>query len=106
MKRIELTPYYSHVIVTRSAADAKRTYQRMFKQKLEILTNCYGLTTTLQRKGCTDAYFVYAVRTSDLAHEFGHVLLRLFKSIGSDPAEGGGEPFCYLLSHLMDEARR
>ena len=106
MKKILLTPYYSHVIVTRTPAEAKRTYRRLYKKDLHIAHNTYGLTVTLGSKGHVNAYFVYARSTSDLAHEFGHVLLRLFKEIGSDPTEGSGEPFCYMLSHLMGEAAK
>ena len=106
MKKILLTPYHSHVILTRSATEAKRVYKRRYKSELEITHNTYGVTVTLARNGCANAYFVYAKSTSDLAHEFGHVLLRLFKEIGSDPAEGHGEPFCYMLSYLMGEARK
>jgi len=106
MKKILLTPYHSHVVVTRSVAEAKRVYKRITKKYLELAHNTYGVSIELERKGFANTYFVFARSTSDLAHEFGHVLLWLFKKIGSDPAEGGGEPFCYMLSHLMDEAAR
>ncbi|MDP3937670.1 MAG: hypothetical protein Q8R92_05990 [Deltaproteobacteria bacterium] len=105
MKKIPLTPYHSHVILTRTVREAKRVYRRLYKSELELPHNARGYTVTLERKGCADSYFVYAGSVSDLAHEFGHVLLWLFKAIGSDPAEGGGEPFCYMMSYLMEEAR-
>lgn len=106
MKKILLTPYNSHVIVTRTRPELERVYRRLTKKKLENAPhNAHGLTYTLEHKGCTDVYLVYAKSTSDLAHEFGHVILNLFKEIGCNPTEGNGEPFCYMLSHLMDEAK-
>jgi hypothetical protein len=41
-----------------------------------------------------------------LAHEFSHVVLHVFERCGIDPREGSGEPFCYLLSQLLLDAKR
>lgn len=106
MKKILLTPYYSFVLLTRTVPELKRAYRRIAKKPLEMSDNTFGITISLSRKRNVDAYLVYAHSTSDLAHEFAHVILRLFKEIGLDPTEGNGEPFCYLLSHLMGKARK
>ena len=50
-------------------------------------------------------WLVYGRKPHVLAHEFTHVLLQTFERIGTHPADGNGEPFCYLLSQLMIDAR-
>lgn len=50
-------------------------------------------------------WLVYGRKPHALAHEFTHILLQLWHRIGEDPREGNGEPFCYMLSQLMLEAR-
>lgn len=50
-------------------------------------------------------WLVYGRKPHVLAHEFTHILLQVWKRIGSEPHEGGGEPFCYMLSQLMLDAR-
>lgn len=49
-------------------------------------------------------WLVYADCTATLAHEFSHVLLKTFKFIGHDPCEGDGEPYCWMLSYLLEAA--
>jgi hypothetical protein len=49
-------------------------------------------------------WLVWASEIAYLAHEFSHVLLQTFCTIGHDPTTGDGEPFCYMLSQLMLEA--
>ena len=49
-------------------------------------------------------WLVYSQCPAYLAHEFSHVLLQTFGTIGHDPTIGDGEPFCYMLSQLMLEA--
>lgn len=49
-------------------------------------------------------FLVYAGNKAALAHEFAHVLLIVFRTIGHDPRDGDGEPFCYMLSQLMIDA--
>jgi hypothetical protein len=50
-------------------------------------------------------WLVWAATPHALAHEFAHVLLQVFHTIGHDPREGDGEPFCYMLSQLLLEAQ-
>ena len=106
MKKILLTPYYTYLTLTRSQPEFLRAYRRLTKQDYGTPMHhaVYGLTITMTSKGAADSYLVYAKSVSDLAHEFAHVILKLFQEINSDPREGGGEPFAYMMSHLMEEA--
>lgn len=52
-----------------------------------------------------DTYLVFASNTPALAHELTHCLLHTFQKVGIEPAAGGGEPFCYMLSQLLTEAQ-
>ncbi|MDZ4341707.1 MAG: hypothetical protein U1E51_04630, partial [Candidatus Binatia bacterium] len=49
-------------------------------------------------------YLVWASSRLVLVHEFSHAVLQLFDHTGIDPCEAGGEPFAYLLEHLLAEA--
>lgn len=49
-------------------------------------------------------FVVYAADKATLTHELAHVILDTFAYIDSDPREGNGEPFCYLLGQLFAEA--
>lgn len=51
-------------------------------------------------------YLVFGPNPAILAHELSHALLDVFKRIGHSPIEGDGEPFCYMLSTLMEEATK
>jgi hypothetical protein len=101
VKKILLTPYPGCVVVVRTRREHDRQYRRMFGKSY---TGDAKLGLTTHRPGECE-FLVFARSASSLAHEFGHVLLDLFEHIKSNPIEGNGEPFCYMLSHLMDEAR-
>jgi hypothetical protein len=50
-------------------------------------------------------WVVYARRPAVLAHELTHILLQTWEKIGAHPGDGNGEPFCYMLSQLMLDAK-
>ena len=107
MKRILLTPYPGVVHVTRTRADYQRTYRKLTGLRVDddLPASTTGRTLPLARKGYADQYLVFAGDTGTLVHELAHVVLKLFDAIGVDPRDAGGEPFCYMLDHLLDEAR-
>ena len=108
MKTILLTPYPGRVILCKTLAELGRAYRAHTGDKCPekwALEPCDGRTITLAHHSAqTPRYLVYGKNAPSLAHEFGHVLLEHFEYIGSNPAEGNGEPFCYAMSHLMHEA--
>ena len=104
MKKIMLTPYAGYVLLARSEAEFKRLYQRELKEPCAHAVGRGVTVRTALKSGY--AFIVYAKDTPALAHEFGHVLLDLWKYIGAAPQEGNGEPFCYMMSHLMEQAAK
>lgn len=59
----------------------------------------------LYTKDKAPRFIVWAVDNARLAHELSHVILDVFDVAGIDPRHANGEPFCYLLSQLMLEAK-
>ncbi len=104
MKRLSLRPYPGHVIVCKTKKQYQREAKRLHGEKDTGLTNrsCGRMTgRTLEPQGVE--YLVWAAAPCYLAHELSHVILNCFESVGIDPREGGGEPFCYMLSQLLLE---
>ena len=97
---LSLRPYPGKVIVCKSRKEYRRESKRMLGGDGDtgILDESSGRVSYNN-----DTYCVWAESPAYMAHELGHVLLRTFSRIGSDPTEGGGEPFCYMLSQLMLE---
>ena len=112
MKRILLTPYPGVVHVTRNLSDYQRVHKRLTgRADGSMHESMVGRMTPLERKGCARQYLVLARNecgrgASTLAHELSHVVFNLFELVGIDPAACQGEPFCYMLGHLIDEARK
>ena len=106
MKKIPLTPYPGEMLLTRCPKEFARAYRRLTGEAYRHEVSTGGVSVKMISTTHEDVELVYVEpkRNDYLAHEIGHVLLRLFKSIGSDPADGSGEPFCYMLSELMRRA--
>jgi hypothetical protein len=60
-----------------------------------------GFVTEGEGKDSLWTYLCYASCKSTLVHELSHVVLHVFERCGINPCEGGGEPFCYMLSQLL-----
>lgn len=106
MKKLSLRPYHGEVWVTNSLEDLRKSYRRVTKQPYPYEDDPDGGRFVMtEGDRLTDRIFlVYSKKPEALAHELCHVLLIVFKTIGHDPREGDGEPFCYMLSQLMLEA--
>ena len=107
MKRISLAPYTGDVYYAKTYAEMRKLHLRMTGREpdcAEVGVN--GAMIALEKRGYAPNYLVFGSRPSTVAHEMSHVALEVFSNIGTDPRTGGGEPFCYLLGHLMDEAMR
>lgn len=105
MKRLSLKPYPGEIILTRTEEEHAKYYKeyagREFNEELRK-----GCSTKISFDDHDTVWVVYWKKDyGTLAHELGHVLLDLFTDvIQSNPADGNGEPFCYMLSHLIDQA--
>lgn len=106
VRRLSMRPYpCGEVWVCKSMKVLKREFEAITKEKWSHEKPSEGLCVTVNNNGeCV--YLVYAPRVSILAHELSHAILDAFDHIGSDPRDGNGEPFCYMLSTLMEEATK
>ena len=105
MKVLSLRPYPGHVRVCGTQKEYQREHKRLHGVTDEGLTarNSGRMSgKTLEPRGVE--YLVWAAEPCYMAHELSHVILNTFESVGIDPREAGGEPFCYMLSQLMLEA--
>lgn len=105
-QRLPLRPYPGEILLFRDLSHLKAKYYALTKTAYPYEDEATGgrFVHVEGNKAHNSLYLVYGRKPHVLAHEFGHILLLLFKRIGSDPAEGGGEPFCYMLSQLMLDA--
>ena len=108
MKVLSLRPYPGTIIVCRKRDVMAKLYKRYCREPYPYKDEVRGGRFVRIERGGTEAetiWLVYAVQPHVLAHELSHVLFRVFETIGSNPSEGNQEPFCYMLSQLMLEAK-
>ena len=106
--KISLRPYPGDVIVCKTRKAFVREHKALFGN------DDHGLKDSnngrMVGKWCDKAqwptYIVWGCDTARLAHELSHVILHVFELAGIDPREAGGEPFCYLLSQLLLDAKQ
>lgn len=106
MRRLSLRPYHGQVWVCETPDELRKAYKRKTKQEYTDRIDREGGRYILLDSGTLGSriWLIYASDPPSLAHEIAHVLLHTFNVIGHDPTEGDGEPFCYMLSQLMEEA--
>lgn len=105
MKEISLRPYNGRLFLATSQDDYTRSCKRMFKHDPVIDCSHGGLFRGGEGRDGMWTYLVWARASHYLAHELSHVALHVFERCGIDPRDSGGEPFCYLLSQLMIDAK-
>ena len=107
VKVLSLRPYMGEVWVCSTHESLRKAYKKHTKTAYPYQDDPGGgRYVWLQGNRPVDHVFlVWAATPHALAHEVGHVLLKTFSEIGHDPREGDGEPFCYMLSQLLLEAR-
>lgn len=107
VRKLSLRPYHGTVWLCDSIETMHRAYRYLMRKPWphgETDPNG-GRYVLLEADKLSDrAFLVFGANPATLAHEFAHVLLKVFGTIGHDPREGDGEPFCYMLSQLMLEA--
>ena len=105
IKRLYLQPYTGTLYYARTRKAYEKYHVKLFKESDELTTAQAGRVMM----GCGQddkwTYLVWASDSATLAHELSHVILHVFERVGIDPREAGGEPFCYMLSQLMTDAR-
>lgn len=107
MKKISLRPYHGEIYLCKSPKEMKSQYKKLTKEDCTHAVNSSGgRYIKLEGDNHNDTkWLVYGEKKAYLAHEFAHVLLKTFALIGHDPTQGDGEPFCYMLSQLLLEAK-
>lgn len=106
MKKLSLRPYHGQIWLFDDYAEMQRVYARRTKTKWPYeTTSGGGRYVRLESPTMGDVvWLVHAADIPSLSHELAHVLLHTFGTIGHNPTEGDGEPFCYMLSQLLIEA--
>jgi len=104
MKEISLRPYNGRLFVAKTRKEYEREHAKLFKTPDVLTCAQVGRFTGGEGKDGAWTYLIWAHAMPQLAHELSHAILHVFERCGIDPREAGGEPFCYLLSQLMQEA--
>ncbi len=104
---LSLRPYPGKIKLFRDLAQFRAYYEAKSGKPYEYMTDPRGgQFIRLDAPAENDVvWLVYGKRPHVLAHEFVHILFHLFEKIGAHPADSNGEPFCYMLSQLMLDAR-
>lgn len=108
MKRIPLRPFPGTILLYRNYSAFAKQYRKLTGLAHQGEGAALGRTVQLahQKKGVNYLVYLKPGNLSTVVHEMAHVCLMLFDDIGTHPAAGKGEPFCYLLDRLFEEARK
>ena len=99
MKKISLQPYPGEIWHCVSKKEYQKTHKKVFKKK----DNIKGVSGRASGSFAKGTYLIWGKTHDTLLHEISHALLFLFEAVGIDPREANGEPFCYLLQHVVRE---
>lgn len=105
MKELSLRPYHGRLFIAKTPKEYEGGHVRLFKTPDVLTCAQVGRMTGGEGKDGKWTYLVWGKDAPQLAHELSHVVLHVFDRCGIDPREAGGEPFCYMLSQLMTEAK-
>lgn len=106
LKELSLRPYHGRLFVTQSQKQYEREHRRLFRTPDVLSCAQEGRFTGGEGRDGMWTYLIYAEKPHILAHEISHCVLHVFERCGIDPREAGGEPFCYMLSQLLLEAKK
>lgn len=105
MKELSLRPYHGRLFVAKGRKEYEAHHFKLFKAPDVLSCAQCGRMTGGEGKDGMWTYLIWAQDVPQLAHELSHVVLHVFERCGIDPREANGEPFCYMLSQLMLEAK-
>jgi hypothetical protein len=105
MKKLSLRPYHGVIYLCKSHDEMRKIYKKNTKQECPHVLSDAGQYIKLEGDKPKDTiWLVYGSKKCYLAHEYSHILLKTFGTLGHDPTVGDGEPFCYMLSQLLLES--
>lgn len=105
VKELSLRPYTGRLFYVKTKRAYEVAHRKLFKQSDNLSCAQDGRFYGGCGKDDIWTYLVYAEKPHVLAHELSHVLFHVFERCGINPTEAGNEPFCYMLSQLMLEAK-
>jgi len=105
VKELSLRPYNGRLFVAKTKKDYEQAHLDLFKKPDILYCDQGGRFSGGCGKDDKWTYLVWAKDLSALVHELSHVVLHVFERCGIDPISGGGEPFCYMLSQLVLDAK-
>jgi hypothetical protein len=106
VRELSLRPYHGRLFIATSKKDYEASHKRIFKDPDRLTCAQEGRFAGGCGRDDLWTYLVWAEKPHTLAHELAHVVLHVFERCGIDPREAGGEPFCYMLSQLILEAKK
>lgn len=106
-KVLSLRPYPGEIRLFRNLQWLKWHYKNHTGDDCEYDSESTGglFVKLEEKKSNRIIWLIYAKEPHVLAHELSHVLFHTFEIIGAKPQSGNGEPFCYMLSQLMIDAK-
>lgn len=105
MTELSLRPYNGRLFVAKTRKAYEKAHADLFNRPDELSCAQEGRFSGGEGRDGMWTYLVWGAKPHTLAHEMAHVVLHTFERCGIDPREAGGEPFCYMLSQLLLEAR-
>ena len=105
MRELSLRPYNGRLFLVKTAKGYERAHEKLYRTP-DVLTCAQdGRFSGDEGKDGKWTYLIWGKKQHNVAHELAHVVLHVFERCGIDPRQGNGEPFCYMLSQLLLEAR-
>jgi hypothetical protein len=105
MKKLSLRPYHGVIYLCKSHDEIRKQYKKLLGRECPHELSTAGQYIKIEGDEPKDnIWLVYGSKKCYLAHEYCHVLLKTFGTLGHDPTVGDGEPFCYMLSQLLLES--
>jgi hypothetical protein len=105
IKELSLRPYLGRLFFTNTKKEYEAKHKKIFVG--DDILNCShgGRFSGGEGKDGSWTYLIYAEDVHNIAHELSHVVLHIFERCGIDPREANGEPFCYMISQLILDAK-
>lgn len=106
MQELSLRPYHGRLFVAKTAKEYEKAHAELFKTPDVLISYVQeGRFSGGEGNDGMWTYLTWGKYPHILAHELAHTVLHVFERCEIDPREGNGEPFCYMLSQLLLEAK-
>jgi len=103
IQQISLRPYNGELYIAKTPKDYNENAPRLVEGGDSIQDRMVGRFLSGCGKTGQWTYLVWASSPATLAHELAHVILHVFDRCGITATVDHPEPFCYMLSQLMED---